>query len=142
MAYRAAYNINEPIVGAGGARQVAALGGVYSLVAADLATSNTVGLFKVPKGFTVTGILGKVDDLDTNGSPALLFTLGDSGAAARFLASSNAGQSGAVLGALPVAGIGYTFTADTEILMTVATGAATAAAGTITIFLLGYFDRG
>jgi hypothetical protein len=145
MADRKAYDIYQPIVTNGHARALHALGGSVSILAADLGLNDTVGLFKVPAGFTVLWSSGDVTDLDTNGAPALTFTIGDADGTDdfdRLLTTSTAGQAGGVLAALPAAGVGYTYTADTEIVLTVTAAAATAAAGTLTFWLFGYFDKG
>lgn len=138
MADRQAYDTATPIVTAGHARQLVALGGAVSLATGDLALNATTGLFKVPNGFTVVDLLGKITDVDTNAAPALVFDIGDAGAAGRFLSGSTAGQAGGALGAIAVAGLNYTFTADTEIVFKATTAAATAAAGTLTVWLIGY----
>lgn len=142
MADRKAYDIYAPILGEGHARSLKALGGAIAILAADLALNNTVGLFKAPKGFTLVDAFGFPTDMDTNGAPTLLITIGDSGSANRFLTSSNAAQSGAALAALATTGRGYKFTADTEIVLTVTAAAATAAAGTLTYFMVGFMDKG
>lgn len=140
MADRTAYVAGTPVLGQGNARKSHVIGGQVALVAGDLALNKTTALFKAPAGFTVTDIVGKVDDLDTNGVPTLQFTIGDAGNAARFLAASTAGQAGGALGSIATAGLGYRFTADTEIVLTATAAAATAAAGNITLYVRGFFD--
>lgn len=136
MADRIAYR--QPQVGNQGfSRTVKTLGGAFSLVAADLALNRTTGLVVVPKGFVCTGVYFSLTDLDT-GTPALLVTVGDSGSAARIVASSNIGQAGGSTTTLAAAGLYYEFTDNTEIIMTVATAAATAAAGTGSLYLTGF----
>lgn len=137
MADRNAYG--QPQTGNQGfARTMKMLGGAAALLTTDLALNRTTALFVVPKGFVVTGIDVTITDVDTNGSPAILITIGDAGNAARFLASSNIGQAGGNSTTLAAAGKFYELTADTEIVLTVATAAATAAAGTITTYLTGF----
>jgi hypothetical protein len=52
---------------------------------ADLATGNTVTLFRVPKGFTVTGFRVDATDMDTNGTPTITLSVGDGTSGGRFL---------------------------------------------------------
>lgn len=140
MADRTAYSNTSPVVTAGQARQLKALGGVVALVTADLALNKTTALFLVPKGFNLVQLVGIVDDLDSNGAPAIVFTIGDSGSANRFLTVSTAGQAGGALAALATTGVGYHFDVDTEIVFKATTAAATAQAGNITLFMIGYMD--
>ena len=139
MADRNAWTAATPTVGKGFARQLQAFGGQISLVTGDLALNKTVSLFKVPANFTIVNASVYVTDMDTDGSPALVFSIGDATTAARIVSVSTAGQAGGA--ATIVAGLnGYQYTAETEILWTTTTAAATAAAGTVTIFLTGYID--
>lgn len=141
MADRNAYAANAVTIGAGNMRQMHAIGTSVSLATGDLALNKTVALFKAPAGFTVVDHMGYVTDIDTNGTPAVVFTIGDSGSANRFLTTSTAGQAGGAIAALvPSTGLGYRFTSDTEIVWTTTTAAATAAAGTFTYYMFGFFD--
>jgi hypothetical protein len=100
-----------------------------------------VALFTVPKGFTVTDLNFDVTKLDAGATPALTFSIGDAANPGRFLAGSNAAQSAEAEADTMVAGcLGFKFTSDTDILFTVGTGAATPAAGTLTLFLKGFID--
>jgi hypothetical protein len=109
-----------------------------ALATTDLVLNRTVDLFKVPKGFVLTSISVTVSDMDTNGSPTLAFTLGDSGSAARILAAATTAQAGGTTTTLAAAGTRYEFTDETTIMWTTSTASATAAAGTITVDLFGY----
>jgi len=100
--------------------------------------NRTTALFVVPKGFVLMSHSATITDVDTNGSPAILITIGDAGDNDRFLASSNIGQAGGTSTTLASTGLYYEFTADTEIVLTVATAAATAAAGTLTYYMTGF----
>lgn len=122
--------------GQGFARTRKVIGRVVTIGTADNVTNNTVGAFLAPKDFVVTGITVIATDMDSG--TAMLFTVGDSGSAARFLASSNLGQAGGTSTTLAAAGLLYQFPSDTEVLVTIATQAGTAVAGTITILLEGY----
>ncbi len=139
MADRTAWTTATPVPGKGFARQVQAYGGAISLVTGDLALNKTVSLFKVPANFTIVSASVYVTDMDTDGSPALVFSVGDGTTAARIVSVSTAGQAGGA--ATIVAGLpGYQYTAETEILWTTTTASATAAAGTVTVYLVGYLD--
>jgi len=141
MADRNAYSATTPTLGAGEARKLHAIGGSVAIVTADLAINKTVALFKVPAGFTVVGHEGHVTDMDSNGSPALVFTIGDATDPDRLLTTSTAAQAGGAVAAMaPTTGLGYRFTEETEIVWTTTTAAATAAAGTVKYFVIGYFD--
>ena len=101
-------------------------------------TTNNIALFRVPAGFTVTGLYASATDMDTGGSPTLAINIGDSGSANRFLAASNIGATGISTSTVAATGLYYTFTADTDILFACNAAAATAAAGTITVYLEGF----
>lgn len=134
--------ITQPQAGPEGFYRTAKVYGqaAMAIVAADLVTANTVQLFTVPKGFTVMSLYAIASDMDSNGSPTVTISLGDSGSAARLLSASTIGQAGTATSTLVAATIGYKFTADTQIMATFATGAATAVAGTLTVYLTGFMD--
>lgn len=137
MALRNAYT--QPQVGNQGfSRTMKCLGSDVALVAADLALNATVGLFVVPKGFVLTSLSVVVPDMDTNGSPTLVFSIGDAASAPRFIATATTAQAGGTNVTLAAAGLNYEFTADTEIVWTTTTASATAAAGTISPRFFGY----
>lgn len=140
MVDRIAYG--QPQVGGQGFRRTMKCFGVtaVAILAADVAVGKTTALFRVPAGFTALGIYAAASDMDTNGSPTLALSLGDSGSGVRLLSSSTIGQAGTTTSTLASTGAGYKFTVDTEIVMTATTGAATAAAGTLTALLWGFMD--
>lgn len=137
MVDRIAYT--QPQAGAlGGARNMKCFGYDIALVAADLALNATVGLCKVPAGFVLTSVSVVVPDLDTGGAPAIVFDIGDAADPNRIIAGATTGQAGGTNTTLAAAGLNYEFTAETEIVWTTTTAAATAAAGTIKLRLFGY----
>jgi hypothetical protein len=137
MATRIDYT--QPQAGAQGfARTNKTFGRRVTLLAADLVTANVVAAFKVPKDFVVTGIIAVATDMDTNGSPTLALSVGDAGSATRHLSSSTIGQAGTSTQTLASTGLLYQYTADTDILVTATTGSATAAAGTLDLYLQGF----
>jgi hypothetical protein len=137
MAYRKDWA--QPQQGEGFARTMKTLGRTVAISVADNVTGNTIGAFLLPAGFTVTGILGSATDMDTGG-PAMLITVGDAANASRYVASVSAG---AAIASWTLAAAGFLFknTVDTEVLITIATQAATPAAGTATIYLTGFMDK-
>lgn len=124
--------------GAGYARTAKTFGRRVTMKTTDLALNAVVAAFKVPAGFTVTGIIAVATDMDTNGSPTLALSVGDSGSATRHLSSSTIGQAGTSTQTLASTGLLYQYTAESEILITASTAAATAAAGTIDLYLTGF----
>lgn len=137
MADRNAYT--QPQTGGQGfARTMKCLGSDIALVAADLALNKTVGLFVAPKGFVLTSLSVVVPDLDTNGSPALVFAIGDAADDDRFISAATTGQAGGTNTTLASTGLNYEFTDDTLIVWKSTTAAATGAAGTIKPRFFGY----
>jgi len=122
----------------GGARNQKVYGRRVNLAAADLATGAVVAAFRVPAGFTVTGIIAVASDMDTNGSPTLALSVGDAASGTRYLSSSTIGQAGTTTQTLASTGLLFAYTADTDILVTATTGSATAAAGTLDLYLTGF----
>lgn len=126
--------------GQGFARTRKTFGRVVALAVADLVTANTVGAFMVPAGFVVDGIIAVATDMDT-GSAALTLSVGDSGSGTRYLSASTIGQAGTSTTTLASTGLLYKNTVDTEILITVTLQPATAAAGTVSLYLQGFMDN-
>lgn len=137
MAYRKAWA--APQVGLGEARTIRSCGGAFAILATDLVTANTVGLFVVPAGFVVTDIAAYSTDMDT-GTNAMTLSLGDATLATRLLNASTIGQAGTSVLVLASTGQNYKFLVDTEILLTVTLGPTVAAAGTLTINLKGWIE--
>lgn len=137
MAPRIAYR--QPQAGGQGfARTKKVFGGTVSLATTDLVTTAQVAVMKVPAGFTATNLYAAASDMDTNGSPTLALNLGDAGSANRLLSASNIGQAGTSTSTIATTGAYYTYTADTDIILQPSTNAATAAAGTLTVYLEGF----
>ncbi len=137
MAPRIAYT--QPQVGGQGfARTKKVLGGAFALVAADLALAAQTAIIRVPAGFTATSLYASATDMDTNGSPTLALSIGDSGSLVRLLSSSTIGQAGTSTSTIATTGLYYTFAVDTDIIVSATVAAATAAAGTLTAYLEGF----
>ena len=140
MAYRKDWS--QPQQGGQGfARTRKTFGRTVTIGTADNVTGNTVGAFMVPAGFVQTGIIAVATDMDSNGSPAMAISVGDSGSGTRLLSSSNIGQAGTSTTTLASTGLLYKYTADTEILVTITTQSATAVAGTLDLRCEGYMDN-
>lgn len=134
-------DFTQPQAGSQGfARTNKTFGRRVALATTDLTTGSVVEAFMVPAGFTVTGIIAVASDMDSNGSPTLALSVGDSGSSTRHLSSSNIGQAGTSTQTLAATGLLYTYTADTKILVTATTGSATAAAGTLDLYLQGFMQ--
>jgi len=117
------------------------IGRVVTLATTDLVTANTVGAFRVPAGFTVTGIIAVATDMDSNGTPTLAISVGDAGSGVRYLSSSTIGQAGTTTTTLASTGLLFLNTVDTEILITLTVGSATAVAGTVSLYLTGFMAQ-
>ena len=137
MAPRVAYS--QPQAGGfGAARTKKVFGGTVNLLATDLVTTAQTALFRVPAGFVAQSLYAAASDMDTNGTPTLALNIGDAGSAARLLSASTIGQAGTSTSTIATTGAYYQFTADTDILLQPSTNSATAAAGTITVYLEGF----
>jgi len=95
----------------------------------------------VPAGFTVTGIIAVSTDIDTNGSPAVTLSVGDAASGTRYLSASVIGQAGTTTQTLAATGLLFLNTVDTEILITITLQSATAAAGTLSLYLSGFMAQ-
>ena len=134
MAYRKDWA--QPMPGLNGfARTKKTYGRVVTITTADNVTGNTIGAFVLPANFVITGIFGSATDMDSGA--AMLITIGDAGSANRYVTSLNT-QSAVSSLTLAATGLLFQTTADTEVLITIATQAGTAVAGTVTVFLEGY----
>lgn len=112
--------------------------GSVALATGNLVLNDTHKLFQVKKGFCVTGVLLSADDLDSNGTPLVSLTLGDLADDDRFVAATTIGRTGGVTNTLASTGLGYVFTADTDVYLKVTAAAATAQAGNVRAALTGY----
>jgi hypothetical protein len=96
----------------------------------DLATNDITAVAKIPAGSTYLGCFLITDDLDTNGSVALVWSILVGATAV----NTAIGNDTAIVGAFYASAVGpVTVTADTFINMKATTAAGTAAAGTIAL---------
>ena len=113
------------------------VGGTFALTTTHVGTiNNTVKLFTVPKSFVVTGIA--MDNTQMDSSTGLTISIGDAGSAIRLVSSSTGWRAAAYSTALVAGALGYTYTADTDILVTMTAAATTPVAGTLVFFLKGH----
>jgi len=97
---------------------------------------NSVSAFRVPAGFTVTGINVTFPALDAGAT--LTMSIGDAASTTRFVNASTTARAGGSVTALG-GGSYFTYPTDTDILLTSTAAATTPAAGTITNFYLEGF---
>jgi len=102
----------------------------------ELETADVIQMVKIPKGATIQEVVLSSTDIDVDGSAAVALSVGDAGAATRFISSSAIGQAGGVARLDQFAGLNYEYTADDTIDIEVTTAAATAAAGTINLAVI------
>lgn len=125
-----------PVSGVGmGGRTPHAGRGEYTITAA-LALNDTIDLFDLPPRARIISGFVKSDDLDTNGTPAIVLAVGDSGDDDRYFTGLTVGQAGGVSTALAATGVDYVTTAKTRVTAKVTTAPATGATtGTIVVVL-------
>ena len=120
------------------------IGRRVAISATDNVTANTVGAFRVPAGFMVTGIIASSTDLDA-GTNAMTLSVGDAASGTRYLNASVIGQAGTAVTAFTAVTVGtnllFLNTVDTEILITFTLGATVPAAGTIDLYLTGFMNQ-
>jgi len=114
------------------------IGRVVNVSVADNVTGNTIGAFKVPAGFTATGVIMTVTDMDSGA--AGLIAIGDAASSTRYIASTSI-QAASTVTTLAATGLLFLNTVDTEILITIATQSGTAVAGTVTLYLIGFMAQ-
>ena len=115
-----------------------AIGRCINVLAADVnGAGNQIGIFSVPPGFIVDGILFSATDMDTGGAPTLSFSLGDAGSAFRYLNADTIARAGGVTTTLAAGGLLYKNAVETEIILQVSGVAQVGAAGTVDVYLFG-----
>ena len=89
-------------------------------------------MLRVPAGARITGVTLKSTDIDTNGTPTVTLNVGDTADPDRLLAAVTIGQAGGTSSAL-VSSTGqfYKYTTETVISVSIPTGPATGAIGTL-----------
>lgn len=107
-----------------------------TVTAAQLTLNATFGSVKVPKGAVIVGVHLMSTDIDTNGSPAVVLGVGDSGDDDRLITGATVGQAGGFTNTIATTGYAYQYTSETTVQVKVKTAPATAAAGTLTYGVL------
>lgn len=95
-----------------------------------LALNDTILGPVIPAGTYLDNVVIDTGQLDSNGSPAIVFKVGFTGTTAAFITGSTVGQAGGIQAANVAGTVGYTSTTNTTLLATISTAAATAKAGT------------
>ncbi|MDE2471248.1 MAG: hypothetical protein KGL35_21570 [Bradyrhizobium sp.] len=99
-----------------------------------LANGDTIEGPVIPAGSYLQDIIVDTDQLDSNASATIAFESGYTGHLAAFIASGNTTARAGGIAHANVAGVvGATFPSDTQVLVTLTAGAATAKAGTMRI---------
>lgn len=102
----------------------------FLLPVAGLAAGDIIRLTRVPAGAKVMNVFVRAEKLDTGGTPAVAFNLGDTANPTRFFSASNVGQAGGVAElAIAAAVKGFEYPLVDTIIATITTAAQTQAAG-------------
>lgn len=129
------------VFGPGVARQPITQTAIVAITTAMIDNANDdVGLFTLPAGAVVIGASISGTDMDTDGSPALAFDVGDSADEDRLIAAAAVGQAATYTNALAPAGHLYKYTAPTQIRAYVKTAAVAGAAGTLSVSVTYFVD--
>jgi hypothetical protein len=130
-------NALSPVYSSGAVQSVQS---VYTLSAA-LTLNQVIPMLPVPNGARITNVVLSTDDLDSNGSPAIVLAVGDTGSATRFISASTVAQAGGVTTLNQHGGHGYKYTADTIVNVKCTTAPATGAtSGTIVLTVSYVYD--
>lgn len=107
--------------------------GTYEITAA-LALNDVIQMVRVPANATIVGVNLGTDDLDTNGSPAIVLDVGDGSDTDRLIDGATVGQAGGYTSTMVMTGFGYQYTAEDtiDVLVQVAPGTG-ATSGTISL---------
>lgn len=130
----------NPVASRGMANVLVCVAGTVTIPTSGLALNAVTPLVRVPKGFTVIHATLEVTDMDTNASPTLVLAVGDATVNNRILTGLTIGQTGGINSVIAATGHQFRYTDETTINLTATTAAATAAAGTVQISLLGVID--
>jgi hypothetical protein len=121
--------------GHGLASNAKAVIGTYEITAA-LVINDVFQMVKVPTGAVILDVTLWTDDLESSGTASVL-AVGDGGAAARFITTSAVGQAGGRQAMNVINGVGYAYTVEDTIDVSVTTAPTTGAtSGTITLVVI------
>ena len=93
--------------------------------------NDTVKMFTLPKGAVLLEMLLSADDLDTNGTPAIMLQVGDGTTADLFFYADGVAKTGGMSRMSNPAKLGQVLAADTDVVAKVSTAPATGAVGKI-----------
>lgn len=105
-----------------------------------LAAGDVIRLFRVPAGARIINCIVYAQKIDTAGSPAVTFNVGDSTSGTRFFSATNVGQAGGAAelaaGAAPK---GQEYLAEDTVIATIVAAPGTQANGTYFDVYLQYY---
>lgn len=114
----------KPIKASSGVHMAMAFGSYTTVSGTTLADGDVINLVKVPKGARVVELKLSSGDCDSNGTPAVIFDVGDTDDADRYIDGSTVGQTGGSLNSNAYDPY-HAYTADSYISVTVVTAPAT-----------------
>lgn len=123
--------------------------GVFNLTAA-LADNDVITGIPVPSGAVITNVTLHTTELDTNGSPTLTLNVGDAADEDRFIdgATTGAAANNSTVNVTPTTssnvptnGVGYEYTADGTIIITVDGAPATGATSGVVTLAVTYTNN-
>lgn len=118
-------NIGEALQLSKGNHRVHTVGAIWNRGTTALATNDVLAGPYLPAGARVLDVRLRANDCETS-TAALTLSVGDSGSAARFISADTVGRAGGITSTMATAGIGYKYTAETQVNVTVAAGATAA----------------
>lgn len=111
-------------------------------ITAALVVNDVIQMVKMPIGATILEVILGTDDLDSDGSPAIVLEVGDATTVGRFIAGSTVAQAGGVVRLGVIDGMHYTYTAEDTIDVKVSTAPATGAtSGGISLTVIYTMDE-
>lgn len=127
-------NFNSDIITSGkqprAGIDITAVKATYTVVS-NLTAADTLTMVKVPAGASILSVVAAASA--SIGATATA-SIGDAGSATRFVAAAQFGQGAAQSIYIPAAtGVGYKYTSDTDIIITIATLATPATGAVITL---------
>lgn len=105
----------------------------YEVTTGELEANDVIQMLPVQKGAIILEVILAVDDLDTDGTPAVVLSVGDGDDDDRFVTAAATAQAAGVVRLNNVAGLLHKYTANDTIDVKVQTAPDAAAAGTITL---------
>lgn len=127
--------------GVGGGSQEIVVYAEYEITAA-LVVNDVIQMIPVPAGAQIMEVTLGADDLDSNGTPAIVLDVGDGSVTDRLIDGATVGQAGGRTSTLKTGAFGYTYTASDTIDVIVQVAPATGAtSGTIMLRVAYVMNR-